>query len=116
TGAIHEFRPTPHGKWTETRLALPRGGSTSIVSADDWGPQAYFSFQSFLTPPSLYAYAGQVSPKLIEAQPATFDARALAVRQYWATSRDGTKVPYFLIRPKKARGSIPTILYGYGGF
>ncbi|MGH8171091.1 MAG: prolyl oligopeptidase family serine peptidase [Steroidobacteraceae bacterium] len=116
TGAIHQFRPTPHGKWAEARLALPRGGSTSIVSADDWGSQAYFSFQSFLTPPSLYAYAGQGSPKLIKAQPATFQARGLAVRQYWATSRDGTKVPYFLIRQKRARGPVPTILYGYGGF
>lgn len=115
-GAIHEFRPASHGKWVAKRLALPRGGSTSIVSTDDWGSQAYFNFQSFLTPPSLYAYSGDGAPKLIKAQPATFDAQGLAVRQYWATSRDGTRVPYFLIRPKKARGPIPTILYGYGGF
>ncbi|HVS77219.1 MAG TPA: prolyl oligopeptidase family serine peptidase [Steroidobacteraceae bacterium] len=116
TGSIHEFRPRAHGQWSDTRLMLPRGGSTSIVSTNDWGPQAYFSFQSFLTPPSLFAYGGQGSPKLIKAQPATFDARGIAVRQYWAVSRDGTRVPYFLVRPKKARGPIPTILYGYGGF
>jgi prolyl oligopeptidase len=115
-GAIHEFRPTSQGKWVGTRLPLPRGGSTSIVATDDWGSQAYFSFQSFLTPPSLYAYTGQGSPQLIKAQPATFDTRGLAVHQYWATSRDGTQVPYFLIRPKQAHGPIPTILYGYGGF
>ncbi|MGH8296782.1 MAG: prolyl oligopeptidase family serine peptidase, partial [Steroidobacteraceae bacterium] len=115
TGSIHEFRPGRTG-WSEVRLALPRGGSTAIVSTDDWGPQAYFSFQSFLTPPSLYAYGGQGAPRLIKAQPANFDARGLAVHQYWARSRDGTKVPYFLIRPKQAKGPIPTILYGYGGF
>jgi prolyl oligopeptidase len=115
TGSIHEFRGS-NGKWSDRRLALPHGGSTSIVSTDDWGPQAYFSFQSFLTPPSLYAYGGQASPQLIKSQPAVFDAREIAVRQYWATSKDGTKVPYFLIRPKKAQGPIPTILYGYGGF
>lgn len=116
TGAIHEFRPTAHGKWSDTRLTLPRGGSTAILSTNDWGPQAYFTFESFISPPSLYAYGGHGSPPLIKSQQAVFDARAVAVRQYWATSRDGTKVPYFLIRPKKSKGPIPTILYGYGGF
>jgi prolyl oligopeptidase len=115
TGSIHEFRPQRAG-WSDTRLALPRGGSTSIVSTNDWGPQAYFTFQSFLTPPSLYAYGGGGRPRLIKAQAAVFAARGLEVRQYWATSRDGTKVPYFLIRQKKAKGAIATILYGYGGF
>lgn len=116
TGSIHEFRPGAHGKWTDARLMLPRGGSTSIVSTNDWGPQAYFTFQSFLIPPSLYSYAGRGSPQRIKAQPASFAARGLEVRQYWAVSRDGTRVPYFLIRPRRARGPIPTILYGYGGF
>jgi len=115
TGSIREFRPGQSG-WSDVRLALPRGGSTSIVSTNDWGPQAYFSFQSFLTPPSLYAYSGGGSPALIKSQPTVFDGRSLAVHQYWATSRDGTKVPYFLIRPKRSHGAIPTILYGYGGF
>ena len=115
TGSIHEFRPRRAG-WSDVRLALPRGGSTSIVSANDWGPQAYFTFESVRTPPSLYAYGGDGSPELIKAQAAVFDARSIVVRQYWATSGDGTKVPYFLVRPKKASGAIPTILYGYGGF
>ena len=115
TGSIHEFRPGRKG-WSDTRLTLPRGGSTSIVSSNDWGPQAYFTFESFLTPPSLYVYGGSGSPSLIKGQPTVFDARGIAVRQYWATSRDGTKVPYFLIRSQAAKGAIPTILYGYGGF
>ena len=40
------------------------------------------------------------------------------VEQDWATSRDGTKIPYFLVHPKqmKANGSTPTLLFGYGGF
>lgn len=115
TGSVHQFRPGRSG-WSDTRLALPRGGSTAIVSSNDWGPEAYFSFQSFLTPPSLYAYDGSGAPRLIKAQAAVFDPRGIAVHQYWASSRDGTKVPYFLIRPRKAKGTVPTILYGYGGF
>jgi prolyl oligopeptidase len=116
TGAIHEFRPSARGSWSDTRLALPRGGSTSIVSTNDWGPQAYFTFQSFLRPPSLYSYGGKGSPRLIRSEPPVFDARAIAVHQYWARSKDGTRAPYFLVRPKEAKGPIPTILYGYGGF
>ncbi|HEX5210008.1 MAG TPA: prolyl oligopeptidase family serine peptidase [Steroidobacteraceae bacterium] len=115
TGSIREFRPG-RPDWSDMRLALPRGGSTSIVSTNDWGPQAYFSFESFLEPPSLYAYGGSGSPTLIKAQPTVFDGRDMSVSQYWASSHDGTKVPYFLIRPRKAQGAIPTILYGYGGF
>ena len=115
TGSIREFRPG-RPDWSDMRLALPRGGSTSIVSTNDWGPQAYFSFESFLEPPSLYAYGGSGSPTLIKAQPRVFDGRDMSVSQYWASSHDGTKVPYFLIRPRKAQGAIPTILYGYGGF
>lgn len=115
TGSIHEFRPRRTG-WSDTRLALPRGGSTAIVATNDWGPQATFTYQSFLAPPSLYAYGGSGSPVRIKAQPTVFDARGITVRQYWASSKDGTKVPYFLVRPKQAKGAIPTILYGYGGF
>src|SRR5579863_1472154 len=115
TGSIHEFRPRRTG-WSDTRLALPRGGSTAIVATDDWGPQAAFTYQSFLAPPALYAYGGSGSPARIKAQPIVFDARGITVRQYWASSKDGTKVPYFLVRPKQARGALPTILYGYGGF
>ena len=115
TGSIRQFRPVRTG-WSDMRLELPRGGSTSILSTNDWGPQAYFTFQSFLTPPSLYGYGGSGSPALIRAQPTVFAGRGMSVRQYWATSRDGTTVPYFLIRPRKAQGAIPTILYAYGGF
>lgn len=114
-GSVHEFRPA-NGKWRESVLALPKGGSTSIVSTNDFGPDAYFTYQSFLTPPTLYAYDGKVAPKPIKAEAARFDGAKFDVAQRWAASKDGTKIPYFLIRPKNAKGAIPTILYGYGGF
>ncbi|MDE2072165.1 MAG: S9 family peptidase [Alphaproteobacteria bacterium] len=115
TGAIHAFRFSD-GAWHDTKLALPAGGSTDLVSTNDFGPEAYFTYQSFLTPPTLYAYDGKNEPKAIKAQAATFDASKISVAQRWATSKDGTRIPYFLIRPKAAKGAIPTILYGYGGF
>ena len=54
----------------------------------------------------------------VKALPARFDASRDTVEQYWATSTDGTKIPYFVVRPKAAKldGSTPTLMYGYGGF
>jgi prolyl oligopeptidase len=114
-GSIHEFR-FDNGRWNETVLPLPKQGSTEVVSSNDWGPDAYFTYESFTQPPSLYAYDGAGLPNAIKSEPARFDASNLSVRQNWATSRDGTKVPYFLIRPKDANGPAATILYSYGGF
>ncbi|HUN76009.1 MAG TPA: prolyl oligopeptidase family serine peptidase [Steroidobacteraceae bacterium] len=114
-GSIHAFRHSDT-EWSDTRLNLPVGGSTSVMSTNAWGPEAYFTFQSFLTPPTLYAYAGGAEPQAIRSEPSRFESNDVSVEQYWVTSKDGTRVPYFLLRPRGARGPIPTILYGYGGF
>merc|ERR1719464_637892 len=45
-----------------------------------------------------------------------FDASGMDVTQHWASSKDGTQVPYFLVSTKGLSGTRPTILYGYGGF
>jgi prolyl oligopeptidase len=114
-GSIHAFHHSS-GAWSDRHLELPAGGSTSIMSANAWGPQAYFTFESFLTPPTLYAYEGGAPPHAIKSEPARFEAGSVSVEQYWVASRDGTRIPYFLVRPRGATGPIPTILYGYGGF
>ncbi len=115
TGSVHEFK-FGAGRWSDTRLALPAGGSTATVSADAYSPAALFTFESFLTPPTLYATDGTSPPRPIKSQAPLFDAKGLVAEQFWATSTDGTKVPYFLIHAKTAHGPVPTILYSYGGF
>lgn len=114
-GSIHAFRFVD-GKWTDKKLDLPPGGSTHIISTNDFGPEAYFSFESFLKPSTLYADKGDDLPMEIKALPTRFDASGLETEQFEATSKDGTKVPYFVVRQKDAKGPAPTILYGYGGF
>jgi prolyl oligopeptidase len=114
-GSIHAFR-FADGKWSDKKLDLPAGGSTHIISTNDFGPEAYFGFESFLKPSTLYADAGQDKPVEIKSLPARFDASGLITEQFEATSKDGTKVPYFVVRAKDAKGPRPTILYGYGGF
>jgi prolyl oligopeptidase len=116
TGSIHVFRPGKDGKWSDTRLDLPAGGSTHIVSTNDWGPQAQYRFESFLKPATLYADSGDGKPVAIKSLPARFDASGLTSEQFFATSKDGTQVPYFVTRAKNLSGPAPTVLYGYGGF
>ena len=116
TGSIHAFHPGKNDTWRDEKIALPSGGSTNVVSTNDWGPEAYFSFESFVQPPTLYEYDGKGAPKAIKSEPARFDASKLDSEQFWVTSADGTKVPYFYIHPKGQKGPVPTILYSYGGF
>ncbi len=114
-GSVHAFRLVD-GKWADKKLDLPAGGSTHIISTNDFGSEAYFSFENFLRPSTLYADKGDDRPVEIKSLPARFDASGLETEQFEATSKDGTKVPYFVVRRKDAEGPAPTILYGYGGF
>ncbi len=116
TGSVHAFHPKADGMWTDAKLTLPPGGSTTVAATNDWGPQAQFTYESFLKPPTLYATDGASPPRPIKAQAPLFDAKTLVAEQFWAKSADGVQVPYFLIHPKGAHGPLPTILYSYGGF
>jgi prolyl oligopeptidase len=116
TGAVHEFRKGADGRWSDATLAMPKGGSTTVVTADSWTPAVQLTFESFLTPPTLFAYDGGGAPTAVRAQRPVFDASNLVSDQHWATSKDGTKIPYFLVHAKGVKGPVPTILYSYGGF
>jgi len=115
TGSVHAFR-FKDARWNDTKLALPANGSTSIVSTNDWGAEAQFTFESYLKPTTLYSDNGDDKPIAIKALPERFDASNLVTEQFEVASKDGTQIPYFVTRPKTATGPIPTILYGYGGF
>jgi prolyl oligopeptidase len=115
TGSIHAFR-FKSGQWSDTKLTLPANGSTSIVSTNDWGSEAMFTFESYLKPTTLYSDKGDDKPVAIKALPERFDAQNLVTEQFEVASKDGVQIPYFVTRPKTASGPIATILYGYGGF
>jgi prolyl oligopeptidase len=115
TGSVHAFRFAA-GKWSDTKLDLPSNGSTSIVSTNDWGSEAMFTFESYLKPTTLYADSGNGKPLAIKSLPQRFDASNLATEQFEVASRDGVKIPYFVTRPRNSTAPSPTILYGYGGF
>jgi prolyl oligopeptidase len=113
------FRRQPDGSWSRQAMALPDKASVSIVDADDRSDEAFIRVESFLDPTTLYladAATGEAKP--IKSLPPRFDASKDVVEQFEATSTDGTKIPYFVVRPRdlKYDGANPTILYAYGGF
>ena len=117
-GAIDAYA-FKNGRWTGHRLGLPRDANLTLVDTDDDSDALFVDSEGFLDPTALWlADAAVGAPAGVKALPARFDASKDLVEQYWATSSDGTKIPYFVVRPKAARldGSTPTIMYGYGGF
>lgn len=107
------------GRWTATRLALPKDATFTLRAASGDDDQVFVAAEGFLDPTSLWlADAGSGKAARVKDLPARFNAATHEVKQYWATSSDGAKIPYFVVSPKGAKrdGSLPTILYGYGGF
>ena len=91
----------------------------SELPRDELGDQYFVHYTDFLTPDSLQlAHAGSDQRELLKSRSPQFKSAGMRAEQFFATSRDGTKVPYFVIWPAGATadGSNPTLLYGYGGF
>jgi prolyl oligopeptidase len=105
--------------WRSTALPLPDNASVQIVAANDRDDTAFIDVAGYLQPNTLYLVdlaADTVEP--VKSMPARFDASQAVVDQFEAMSRDGTAVPYFVVRPRDLAfdGNAPTLLYGYGGF
>jgi len=107
-----------NGKWTRTEVPLPGQGAASIPAASDFADVYFVGYEDFLTPSSLWLSTNGTAPQKVKTMPAFFTPDGMNVAQYEATSKDGTKIPYFVITPKgfKADGRAPTLLAGYGGF
>ncbi|WP_409428147.1 prolyl oligopeptidase family serine peptidase [Mycobacterium sp. SMC-11] len=103
------------GDWQRQPIAeVPANTNTVIAAADDTGDEIFLDSSGFDRPSRLLH--GPVDGTLteIKSAPAFFDADGLDVNQYFATSKDGTAIPYFVVRPANATGA--TLLGGYGGF
>jgi prolyl oligopeptidase len=108
------------GVWkTRARIPTPADDAVNVVDVSKTSNQLFFEVQGFLDPTTLeVADAATGEAKVVKRLPARFDASKDVVEQLWATSTDGTKIPYFLVRPKAMRydGSTPVQMFGYGGF
>ncbi|HEY3947966.1 prolyl oligopeptidase family serine peptidase [Phenylobacterium sp.] len=107
------------GVWLAHRLKLPANANINLVSASDDDNQMFFTAEGFLDPTSLWlADAAGFATARVKQLPAQFDASKDVVDQHFATSNDGTKIPYFVVHRKdmKLDGSTAVQMFGYGGF
>jgi prolyl oligopeptidase len=116
-GKLFELRPSVDG-WSEKEVNLPDKGSIDLVTNDTIDDVLMVTYESFTVPPSLYLLNHGAEPELIKSEPARFDASGIVTSQYFATSKDGTRVPYYVISKENMPmdGSNPTVLHAYGGF
>ena len=103
--------------WSRQELPLPGLGTVSVTAVNDFADFFFYTYNDLLTPSSLFLVVDGVAEK-VKSMPAFFDASGMAIDQHDATSKDGTRIPYFVVSPKGfvADGRAPTLLYGYGGF
>lgn len=97
----------------------PPLGTVGVAAVDrDESDDLWLYVTSYLSPTTLSLVTPGQPPEKLKSMPEFFDAKGHVIEQHFATSRDGTRVPYFVVRPSNLAfdGTAPTLLYGYGGF
>lgn len=100
-------------------VGAPEFGSVTVAAVDaDESDDVWLIVTDYLTPSTLSIATVGEAPRPLRSAPAFFDASRQVIEQHFVTSDDGTRVPYFLVRPTDLPfdGTAPTLLYGYGGF
>jgi prolyl oligopeptidase len=125
-GRVEEWRRGPDGTFVRRAVEAPSPGTFALASLHDplrrddpLAEQYLLTYTDFLTPDTLFLGRTRSDRReTLKTLPAAFDATGMRAEQHFATSRDGTRVPYFVVWPRgaKADGRNPTLLYGYGGF
>ncbi|WP_328598441.1 prolyl oligopeptidase family serine peptidase [Pontixanthobacter aestiaquae] len=105
------------GVWQSSKVDLPDNATVSIGASSNETDEIMFTVTDFLTPTTLYYSEGD-KPEVLKTSPSRFDADGMEVEQHEAVSADGTKIPYFIVKPKgmELGANTPTLLTGYGGF
>jgi prolyl oligopeptidase len=106
------------GQWSFEPVPAPAMGSIGVTATSPWDDRYFFTYSGFTQPTTLYLADGSGVVREVRRMPAMFDAAGLTVEQHEATSRDGTRIPYFVVRREGTTldGTNPTLLYAYGGF
>lgn len=113
----HSYLYTKQGKLLH-EIALP-GLGEAVFSCSKETDDCYYSFSSFTSPGTIYSYNIKEDKSTVYAEPKlSFSTKNLVSEQVFFTSKDGTRVPMFLLYKKglKRNGKNPVYMYGYGGF
>ena len=118
-GRAYIYSRSANGEWTRKKLDIADNQAVDIVSANGADDRFFLEVQGFLTPSSLLlGDPGTQTLKEAKSLTPQFDASQDVVEQLEAKSKDGTMVPYFVVRRKDLQydGSNPTQMTAYGGF
>ena len=100
-----------------SKVELPGIGTALGFDGESDDKETFFSFTSFNRPTTIYRYDVAAGQALVwEAPEVAFNPDDYSVEQRFYSSKDGTRIPIFIVRKKGITGPSPTILYGYGGF
>ena len=108
-----------NGVWAATPVPLPDNVSVGLVSTERSSDAMYLRVAGFLDPTTIWqGDAASATAAIVKTLPARFDASRDVVEQFEVTSKDGTKIPYFVVHRRDIvlDGSTPMFLTAYGGF
>ena len=103
----------------ERDIELPGIGTATGFGGLEDDSEVYYSFTSFTSPNSIYKYSIKEGASVLYERPdIDFDPDNFETKQVFYTSKDGTKIPMFIVHKKglELNGKNPTYLYAYGGF
>lgn len=117
-GKLFALRRDPAtGQWSQKEVPLADKATVTIAGTIGKRDVVLATAETMLTPPTLYAAAETGAPKAVQSLPATFDAKDMLVEKRFTTSKDGTQIPYFLVRRKSdSEAPVPALIHAYGGF
>lgn len=116
---LHRYHRDEDGKWIRQEVGFEGIGTIRTSNVDPEHDEFLVSYSSFLRPRTEFAVdARTLERKVVQQAPQRFDPRGFEAVQSFAASKDGTRIPYFVVLPKDLRrdGKNRTLLYGYGGF
>lgn len=98
-------------------IPLPSIGSAAGFGGSGGDPETFYTFSSFAVPPSVYRFNTATGKAELFFQPkVAFDPADYVTDQVFYASKDGTRIPMYVVKRKDTPAAAPTILYGYGGF
>ena len=109
-------RDAATGRWSQKAVPLADNATVGVAGTIGKRDTIFATAEGMLTPPTLYAVSEGATPQVVQSLPATFNASGMSVEKRFATSKDGTKIPYFLVRKNGATGPVPALVHAYGGF
>ncbi len=116
SGKLMTLKRASGGQWSGQSIALADKSTVHLNATTPDRDFAFATVEGMLTPPTLYRVTPATAPTAVQALPAKFDASNMTVEQHFATSEDGTRVPYFLVHRKDLKGPVPAYMHAYGGF